>query len=163
MSSPPRSAKVIPERARAFQGRRAGVVTRMTAAVLDGLVVVAIIGLVYGVVIGTAFLVDPSRFHWPGHLGWSIPVIGFGVAAPYLSLAWATTGRSWGGAVMGVRVVTARGTTLPLAKAVVRALLCVVFPIGLLWSAVNHSNRSVQDIVLRTSVIYDWTPRTDRE
>jgi hypothetical protein len=31
-----------------------------------------------------------------------------------------------------------------------------VFPIGLLWCAVSTSRRSLQDIVVRTSVIYDW-------
>jgi hypothetical protein len=33
----------------------------------------------------------------------------------------------------------------------------MVFPIGVLWVAVNRENRSVQDIVLRTSVVYEWT------
>lgn len=162
-STPAGNPKVVPERGRRYQGRRAGVVTRVTAAILDGLVVILIVAAIYGVVIGTAFLIDPTHFHWPSYLGWSIPVIGFCVAAPYLALSWATTGRSWGGAIMGVRVVTGRGKRLPFVKAAVRALLCVVFPIGLFWSAVNHSNRSVQDILLRTSVIYDWAPRTDRD
>ena len=28
--------------------------------------------------------------------------------------------------------------------------------IGLLWVALSRENRSVQDLVLRTSVVYDW-------
>jgi hypothetical protein len=32
-----------------------------------------------------------------------------------------------------------------------------VFPAGLLWCAVNARNRSLQDIVMRTSVVYDWS------
>ena len=39
------------------------------------------------------------------------------------------------------------------------AILCVVFPIGLLWCVVSEENRSVQDLLLRTSVIYDWSVR----
>jgi hypothetical protein len=35
----------------------------------------------------------------------------------------------------------------------------VLFPILLLWVAVSRQNRSVQDLVLRTSVVYDWTAR----
>jgi len=31
-----------------------------------------------------------------------------------------------------------------------------VFPIGVLWVAVSRTNKSVQDILVRTSVIYDW-------
>ena len=38
-------------------------------------------------------------------------------------------------------------------------VLCVVFPIGLLWCVVSEENRSVQDLLLRTSVIYDWSVR----
>ena len=37
-----------------------------------------------------------------------------------------------------------------------RAALCVVFPIGLAWVVVSRQNRSLQDTVLRTSVVYDW-------
>jgi hypothetical protein len=36
----------------------------------------------------------------------------------------------------------------------VRAVLCVAFPPLLFWAIVNR--RSVQDLVLRTAVIYDW-------
>jgi hypothetical protein len=31
-----------------------------------------------------------------------------------------------------------------------------VFPIGLLWTAVSRENRSLADLLLRTSVVYDW-------
>lgn len=37
-----------------------------------------------------------------------------------------------------------------------RALACALFPIGVLWVAVSRENWSLQDVVLRTSVIYDW-------
>jgi hypothetical protein len=32
----------------------------------------------------------------------------------------------------------------------------VVFPIGLAWVVASGANRSVQDLVLRTNVTYDW-------
>jgi uncharacterized RDD family membrane protein YckC len=35
----------------------------------------------------------------------------------------------------------------------------VGFPVGLLWCAADPARRSVQDIVLRTSVVYNWLPR----
>ena len=41
--------------------------------------------------------------------------------------------------------------------AVVRAVFCVILPVGLLWCA-GRSRRSVQDIVLGTYAIYDWMP-----
>jgi hypothetical protein len=41
----------------------------------------------------------------------------------------------------------------------VRAALYAIFPIGLLWVLGSGQNRSLQDLVLRTSVIYDWELR----
>ena len=43
--------------------------------------------------------------------------------------------------------------------ALLRAAFCVAFPIGLFWCVVSRKNRSVQDVVLRTSVIHDWANR----
>jgi len=45
---------------------------------------------------------------------------------------------------------------LRLAGAFMRAVLCVIFPVGLAWVLVSRHNRSLQDVVLRTSVVYDW-------
>ena len=60
---------------------------------------------------------------------------------------------------MGLRVVNSRGVTLSWLKALVRSCFCVLFPFGLLWVLINSGNRSLQDLVLRTSVIYDWRAR----
>ena len=45
--------------------------------------------------------------------------------------------------------------------ALARALLYVAFPIGLVWCAGSGTHRSLQDVVLRTSVVYDWMPRAE--
>jgi uncharacterized RDD family membrane protein YckC len=76
----------------------------------------------------------------------------------YLTLSWVTTGRTYGDHLLGLRVVNARNQRLRLAGAALRAAFCMFFPIGLLYAAVSRTNRSLQDIVLRTSVIYDWGP-----
>jgi hypothetical protein len=34
-------------------------------------------------------------------------------------------------------------------------LLYVIFPVGLLWSAVSRERRSLQDVVVRSIVVYD--------
>ena len=60
---------------------------------------------------------------------------------------------------MGLRVVNSRGNTLRWIKALLRSGFCLIFPFGLLWVLINKENRSLQDLVLRTSVIYDWRPR----
>ena len=77
----------------------------------------------------------------------------------YLAFAWWIGGRTLGDRVMGLQVVTSRGGRLRFPRSLVRALLCAVFPVGLLWCAVDPARRSLQDIVLRTSVVYNWLPR----
>jgi uncharacterized RDD family membrane protein YckC len=133
----------------------------MIASVVDLLVVVGILAAVYGIAAGITFLLNPRSFHFPAGLGWSIPVIGFVIVVPYLTLTWQATGRSYGDALLGLRVVSRDGGPLRFIVALLRALLCVLFPIGLLWVIVSRANRSVQDIVLRTAVVYDWTSHTD--
>jgi uncharacterized RDD family membrane protein YckC len=149
----------IPDRTRgsALQGRPAGLVSRFGAAAVDLVVVVVVLWGVYAAVAGFAFLIDPRSFHWPKNLGWSIPVIGAGIAWPYLSIAWSASGRTIGDVMFGLRVVSYRGTRMRFVGAVARAAFCLVFPIGLLWIPFSRQRRSVQDSVIRTRVIYDWT------
>jgi uncharacterized RDD family membrane protein YckC len=154
-----RMSSAIPAGARPYQGHRAGVVTRTVAATLDFVVVLGIIGLIYGGIIGIAFLVNPRNFSWPSRLGWSVPAVAVVIAVPYLTLWWSTTGRTIGDSLLGLRVVGRHGRRVGIGIAVVRALFYVLFPLGLFWVAVSRSNRSIQDIVLRTSVVYAWTPR----
>jgi uncharacterized RDD family membrane protein YckC len=150
---------VIPAPARTYQGARAGVVTRTFANAIDLGVVIGILVGIYAVIAAAAFLLRPREFHWPDSLAWGFPVVGVAVLVPYLTLSWATTGRTYGDSLLGLRVVNYRGERVRIVGAAVRAVACAVFPIGLFWVAISPHNRSLQDVVLRTSVIYDWTPR----
>jgi uncharacterized RDD family membrane protein YckC len=146
----------LPRRARPYQGRRAGVVTRMVAAGIDGIVVVLVLLGAYAGVAVFLFLLDPRGFTAPD-LGLLFSMTcAFVVLVVYETLGWWLTGRTYGGRVTGLLVVSAGGARLRLPAAFVRALFTAGFPIGLLWVAVSRENRSVQDVVLRTSVIYDW-------
>ena len=153
----------VPAQARDFQGQRAGIVTRVAAAAVDFLVVIVAICLIYGGIALATFIVRPSSFHWPSNISWSVPVVYVVLLTAYLSFSWAGTGRTYGAALFGVRVVNHNGATMRLPGAILRAVLCVVFPIGLLWVAVSSANRSIQDLIFRTSAIYDWSPRTEPE
>ena len=70
-----------------------------------------------------------------------------------------STGRTYGDHLLGLRVVGHEGDRMRAAGAGLRAIFCLLVPVGLLWCAVDRSNRSVQDLVLRTSVVYDWENR----
>ena len=139
-----------------IQGRRAGLVTRALANALDALVVVLLLAGGYLVVAAAKFLISPASFRFPSPSFALILLLGGAVMAVYFALSWAVAGRTYGDEVLGLRVVNFRGERMLWAGAAVRAVFCVVFPIGLLWVLASSRNRSVQDVVLRTSVIYDW-------
>jgi uncharacterized RDD family membrane protein YckC len=143
--------------ARPYQGHRAGVVTRLAANVVDLAVVFGLIVLVYLGIAGIDFLLDPRSFDWPSLPLWGLSVIVV-VVVPYLTLCWCTVGRTYGDALFGLQVENFRGNRMTVGGAFLRAVFCMVFPIGVLWVAVSRENRSVQDIVLRTSVVYEWSP-----
>lgn len=143
-----------------IQGRRAGFVTRMLANIVDAGVVIGVLFGAYATVSIVKFLWAPQAFHFPAPtLGFAL-ILGGAVEFVYLTVAWHTWGRSWGDQLLGLRVLSFRGTHLLWAGATVRAALCVTIPIGLVWVLVSRENRSIQDVVLRTSVVYDW-PRGD--
>lgn len=133
----------------------AGVVTRILAALIDVVVVAAITAAVFGAVVAALFVVNPVSFSWPHGLAAETTLVTVVVAVGYLTVGWATAGRTVGGAVLGVRVVANSGATLGWTRSVCRAVLCVLVPLGLLWAAVSARRRSVQDLLVRSTVLYD--------
>lgn len=145
----------VPPQARAVQGRRAGIVTRALADTADAAVVVGVLAAGYAGVVVARFLWRSWAFTMPTPSFLLMLVLGAVTAVVYLTAAWGTTGRSYGKHLMGLRVVGASGR-LRYRGAFVRAVCCVALPLGLAWVAVSRHNRSLQDVVLRTSVVYDW-------
>jgi uncharacterized RDD family membrane protein YckC len=148
-----------PPVARGMQGQRAGVVSRFLADAIDLLAIVAAVIGVYFAISAARFLVHPRQFSWPEVSTLRLGTLGWILLIAYLTIGWANTGRSWGKSVLGLRVVSSRNAGLPLWRAFVRAILCALFPIGLFWSAVSSRNESVQDLLVRTTVVYDWGPK----
>jgi uncharacterized RDD family membrane protein YckC len=140
----------VPREARPFQGHRAGLVTRIAAAAID-------LG-----VFAVLFLVDPRNFTAPTPSPGLVYAAGCLLLTLYLAVGWMGSGRTYGNHLMGLRVVNNRGRRLHPLNALVRAVFYVILPIGLLWVLVSGQNRSLQDLVLRTSVIYDWDVRPQR-
>jgi uncharacterized RDD family membrane protein YckC len=158
----------MPKAARALQGERAGFVSRLLAAGID-------VTLVFVVVLGTvavlwmlSFLINPVSATSPAISGDGdrIPAIGVLILYGYFlnwlywTVCWAASGRTLGNLVMGLKVVNFRGRHMSWGGAAVRSLFCTTFPVGLVWVIVSGANRSVQDVVIRTSVIYDWVLKT---
>jgi uncharacterized RDD family membrane protein YckC len=146
----------IPAEARAFHGQTAGVVTRVLANTIDLLVAALIIVACYFGVSGVLFLRRGASFTFPtvsyGAAYWA----GFVVLTIYFAWSWATTGRTAGDRLLGLRVRTRDGGAVRGWRSFARALLCTAFPLLLLWVALDGKRRSVQDLIVGTRVIYDW-------
>jgi uncharacterized RDD family membrane protein YckC len=136
----------------------AGVVTRSLAAGVDVAVVVLVAIVLDLAAAGARFAWSPIDFRWPQ----PAPVVTVGVllvvAVGYLAAGWAMAGRTYGARLLGLRVLSSRLELLGWTRCVVRAAVCVVWPIGLLWCGINRRRRSVADLVVRSVVVYDTHP-----
>jgi uncharacterized RDD family membrane protein YckC len=167
-SSPWRSAArpagegmaAVPVEARPFQGHRAGIVTKVAANTIDLIVIVVVVAALYLGYAAFLFLLNPRSFSFPAPRFGLLLLLGGAIMTGYFWIAWATVGRTYGDHVLGLRVVGWRGERMRWVPALLRAVFCVVFMLGLFWTVISRQNRSIQDVVLRTSVIYDWEVHT---
>lgn len=139
-----------------LQGCPAGLVSRAVAAVVDA---VAVLGiglaalLTAGVVRFAAFGPPFGIPALPRHLTTACGAV---LAVAYLTAAWSTAGRTAGSLVMGLRVTGRTGAPVGLGRALLRAVLCVFLPLGLLWIPFGRRRASVQDVLTATRVVHDW-------
>jgi len=145
---------VTPE---AVRGTPAGIASRAAANLVDFTVTGS---LLVGAYVGVAvfrFLRNPRTFTFPAPSLELLILAGSVIAGLYFAICWAVSGRTYGDFLLGLRVVGRGGRLHPRPTvALLRAVACVVFPVGLVWSVVDRLGRSAQDLLLRTSVIYDW-------
>ena len=146
----------VPREARSYQGTSAGVVTRLAAGVVDVLLVAVALAGSYAAWAALRFVLEPREFRMPDPSLLWVVVAFFAYLVPYLTVTWWMAGRSIGDHLWGIRVTTRQGEQLGLARAFARAVMCAAFPVGLLWCAIDRDRRALHDLVLRTSVIYDW-------
>ena len=132
----------------------AGIVSRGVAAVIDFLVVGVILAALYLSVVLAKLMFHSTAFSFPSLSIVFSSAFAFVVAVLYLVSCWSVSGCTAGAVVMGLRVVGRRSPRLPPVVALLRAVACVVFPIGLLWVAVDAQRRSLQDLLFGSRVIY---------
>jgi uncharacterized RDD family membrane protein YckC len=139
--------------------RRAGIVSRVVADSIDLVILELVFALTLLGIAVAEYLLTSEQFELPRpHLGITSAAQLLLVIA-YLAWGWASTGRTPGKAVLGLRVVTDRGEPLHWRRALARAALCALFPVFLLWALVSRRNAGVHDLLLSTAVVYDWEPR----
>jgi uncharacterized RDD family membrane protein YckC len=120
------------------------------------------LGITLGAYVGISaisFVVRPRTFEWPDPGPVLLAAVYLFLLIAYLTFTWSASGRSLGDQVMGLRVLAVGDGTLRGARAFLRAIVCAVFPLGLLWCAVDRRRRAIHDLLLGTRVVYDWIPR----
>ena len=141
----------------AMQGQRAGLVTRVVANLVD-LGILWLLGLLLLLSVAVArylLLGTPVALPSPG---WLVSTtVGALFAVAYLGGWWAVTGRTPGKQLAGLRLISTSGAPLSAPAALLRAALCVAFPVGLLWILVSRNSASAQDLLVRSVVVYDWS------
>ena len=139
--------------------RAAGIITRGLAAIIDLVVVLLIMSALYGGLVLVRLVYSPTAFSLPSLNAVFSTVMTFAIAVLYLTACWTVSGSTAGAVTMGLRVVGQRSPRVSLLVGLLRAICCVLFPIGLLWVVVDRQRRSLQDIVFRTRVIYSKRAR----
>ncbi len=148
-----------------LQGHYAGAASRAAAYAVDVAVSTTVFSV--GAAAATYLLrlvagidVDVDR----GHAGWAVGYVAW--LAVYYGYGWAATGRSVGGALLGLRVTARDGGPLDVRRALVRV---VAFPVsfatagvGFLGILFGRERRALHDVIAGTAVVYDWEARTPR-
>jgi len=146
-------------------GRYAGPLTRLLAVLVDAVVVAFGFTLIMA---GLAFLIGlfvEGDYEFPANQGLWFSAALVVWAFIYLWFSLAVFGKTFGKAVLGVRVVGSDGTiTLRAGQAFVRALSYplsfAIFGLGLLEIVFGRERRAWHDHFAGSAVVYDWGSRT---
>jgi uncharacterized RDD family membrane protein YckC len=159
------TTRIDPDRDVGLQGHYAGAVTRLAAFVVDVLLGALTYVLILVMIrLGVEF-VSHHTITWADHR--TITLIGYAVwEFFYFAYPWATSGKTPGMAIVGIRVVRTDGSPIRFGRAAVRALALpfsfALFGLGFLLILVQPERRALHDLVAGTAVVYSWNARAAR-
>jgi uncharacterized RDD family membrane protein YckC len=146
-----------------LQGDYSGVVSRLAAFALDAVLSYLVFTLALAAVNFSVSIVVGHSVHWSRSS--SIVVLGISVVWEfvYFAYSWATTGKTPGMVVMGIRVVRADGAHAETWRAVVRTLILPVsialFFVSIPLMLLQRQHQAPHDLIAGTTVVYAWDAR----
>lgn len=147
------------------QGNYAGAVSRLFAYLVDLVVSTVVFALGLAITSLAVQVVTGHAITW-NRSNIVIAIVFAGWQFFYFGYSWAASGRTFGMAVLGIRVVRADGAGLEPWRGFLRSL---VFPLsflfcglGLLGIVVDRRHRALHDLIAGSAVIYAWDARAAR-
>ena len=148
-----------------LQGHYAGAVTRLAGFALDQTVATTVFAMATAVLAWAWRLVTAEEVAWSPE-GWVTAVAYVCGLFVYYASPWATSGKTVGLAVVGIRVVTAEGAPAGVRQAVLRTLALPVsfmtLGLGFLPIITGRHRRALHDLIAGTAVVYSWDARAAR-
>ena len=148
-----------------LEGHYAGIVTRLVAFVID-IITIAVIFAIGGQVI--EYLLSVMLRHSVELREASVAqYIALGLwAFVYFAHPLAASGRTFGMAVVGIRVVRTDGSELGTRRAIVRVLALplsfLLLCFGFLLIVLRGDRRALHDLIAGSAVVYAWDARAAR-
>ncbi len=148
-----------------LQGNYAGPVSRFVAYAIDAAASSGLFALGLAAVSYVAQVVTGRSVAW-SRQDVLVAVLFVAWEFLYFGYSWAAGGKTFGMAVLGVRVVRADGMIIDPWRGVVRAL---AFPLSFLFLGlgfagilVQREHRALHDLIAGTAVVYSWDARSAR-
>lgn len=147
------------------QGHYAGGVTRLAAYALDFTAMSAVFTGAAAVLAWAVNFVTDGELTVPS-VPWLVATAYAIWAFLYFSYPWATSGKTLGMAVLGIRVVARDGSPVTPRQAVVRffglQLSFLTLGLGFVGIIIGREHRALQDVLAGTAVVYSWDARGAR-
>jgi uncharacterized RDD family membrane protein YckC len=148
-----------------LQGRYAGFASRFAAFVVDAAASTVVFMLALAAISFAVSVVTGTSVNWNRDDTWA----GIAYAAwlfTYFAYSWAASGKTFGMALLGVRVVRSDGADAGARRAVVRTLALplsfLILGLGFAGILLGRQRRALHDVIAGTVVIYSWDARAAR-
>jgi uncharacterized RDD family membrane protein YckC len=147
------------------QGHYAGSVSRFLAYAIDVTASSAVFALALAGVSYVVSVVTGRDVSWSKE-NIVVAIIFVAWEFAYFGYSWAASGKTFGMAVLGVRVVRADGTAVGPRNAVLRTLAFplsfLLLGLGFAGILVQREHRALHDLIAGTAVVYAWDARAAR-
>lgn len=147
------------------QGHYAGAVTRLVAFAIDQAVATTVFAMATAVIGWAVHLVTAGEVDW-SPATWVTALLLTGWLFVYYAYPWSISGKTFGMALLGIRVVRGDGAPATIRNGVLRTislpLSFMTLGLGFLPIITGKHRRALHDLIAGTAVVYSWDARAAR-